>query len=225
MVNADKEDTVKSVGTIKLGEEKFALKECIIWGYLGQRDGKWYCRWCIDAEGGNRRFTADDDSESYEYEVHPSLSANTVPIEVASWRELDGKAFTTGEHGEANFFDTDAHSATYTLRTMTSHELCSNNFVKLQHEADKQFRVHWTGESYLHGVDGSRFELDAVASLTSVSVSSEVETVSDVNDGEIGRTFAAVFPKGDFDQQPAKIDRIDEDGLVTLTFKAEFTPK
>jgi hypothetical protein len=97
--------------------------------------------------------------------------------------------------------------------------------IKLKYEADKQFRIHWTGESYLHGVEGHGFALDALATLTSVSLSSDVETESDVDDAEIVRIFATVFANGDFDQQPAAIERIDEDGLVKISFKAEFTPK
>lgn len=216
---------VKQYGTLKLGSEAFAVVDCVIWGYLDRIGDKWYCRWCIDADAEAREFTKNEDGELYNYEVQPSLSANTIPIAVTAWRDLDGQSFKTGEHGEANFFDNGDHSAMYTMRTMSSYELCSNNSIALKHESGKQFHVRWTGQSYLHGVDADRFELDALATLTSVSVSSEVEAESDVSDVEIGRIFASVFPNGDFDQQPAKIDRTEEDGQVTIRFKVEFTPK
>lgn len=215
-----------SVGTLQLGNQTFTVTACTIWGYLGLRDGKWYCRWCIDADAETRTFTATDDGESYGFEAQPSLSANTVPIEVAAWRDLDGTTFTTGEHGEAKFFDNKDHSAHYTLRTLSSFELCDSNRVELQHQTSTQFRVNWTGESFFHGVsDDCRFTLDAVATLKFVSLSSEVDNESDVDDAKIAGIFAEVFPSGDFEQHPAKVDRLDEDGLVTVDFRAEFTPK
>ena len=216
---------MKPIGTLKLGDEKFAVGECILWGYLGLVGDRWYCRWCIEADGESRAFTDKDGGEWYEYEVQPSLSANTIPIAVTAWRELDGQTFKTGEHGEAKLFENEDHSAFYTLRTMASYELCSNNAVSLKHLSGTQFRIHWTGESFLHGIDGDKFELDAVATLRSVSLSSEVDAESDVDNDEIGRIFATVFPQGDFEQQPAKIERIDEDDLVTISFTAEFIPK
>jgi hypothetical protein len=109
---------------------------------------------------------------------------------------------------------------------MASHEFCSNNSFALKYASGKQFRVGWTGESYLHGIAGHQFDLDAVGTLTSVSISGELESgESRVDDVETRRIFASVFPNGDFHQQPTKIERIEEDGLVLVQFRVEFTPK
>lgn len=217
---------VTSVGTLKLGNESFVVEECRISGYLGLRDDKWYCRWCINAKAESRTFTESEDGDSYEFEAQPSLSANTIPVEVTAWRDLDGQAFKTGKHGAPNFYDNNDPSADYTLRTISSFELCHNNSVNLEYVDGTRFSVIWTGESYFHGVsDSNQFTLNAIATLTSVSLSSEVDDESEVDDTEIARIFSTVFPHDDFQQHPAKIRRIDEDNFVTIDFNAKFTPK
>src|SRR6056297_1716657 len=68
--------------TLKICGESFAVEECTLWGYLGHRDGRWYCRWCIDADAETRTFVVNDDGDTYTNELQPSVSANSIPIEV-----------------------------------------------------------------------------------------------------------------------------------------------
>ena len=222
--------TAVPANTLRLGREDFAVEECTIWGYLGFRDEQWYCRWCIDVEAQSRTFPPDEDEvdgddEDYAVEVQPSLSANFLPIQVSRWKDLDGARVESGEHGDVSLLDPNDDSASYYLRTITSYERCSHNVITFEHLGGAEFRVHWVGQAYLHGLDGDRFELNARATLTGVSLSSEVENESEVDDEEIRRVFETVFPSGDLEPHPAKIRRIDEDGEVTISFQAKYTPR
>ena len=213
---------VTSPNTIRLGDELFPVESCTIWGYLGKKDDVWYCRWCFDAEAQTRTFRSDDD-EPYDYEVTPRLSANTVPIAVERWHDLDGVSFTTGEHGDVDFYR--GHDTFYTIQTMSSYETCSHNRVTINHIKGNEFRLRWRGETYVHGVDTDEFELDAIAVFKDVTLSSEVDSESDVDDDEIGRIFREVFRHGDFIQHPAEIRSFTEDGERYIDFTASFTPK
>ncbi|MEO1529477.1 MAG: hypothetical protein AAFX06_28985 [Planctomycetota bacterium] len=214
---------VNSPNTIKLGDQAFPVVSCFIWGYIGRKDNAWYCRWGFDAEGESQARRCDDEQGSYDYELKPCLSANTVPISVSRWRDLDGVTFQTGEHGEVDFYR--GHDAFYTVQTMSPHETCSNNRISISHVRDTKFRLRWSGEAYLHGVEADKFHLDAIAEFSGVTFTSEVESESDVNDDEIGRIFREVFPHDDFVQHPATIRKISEDGLRYMDFTARFTPR
>ncbi len=214
-----------SPNTLTLGNEAFAVDTCEIWGYLGKRDGKWYCRWCIDADAVERTFTDSDEDGPYTFEMQPTLSGNSLPINVSRWRELDGVEFKTGAHGDVDYYDNKDHSAIYTLRSMTSYEECSNNTVAIRHVDGDQFRVVWTGNAFVHGVGGNTFSLDAIATLTKISLSAEIDDVSEVDDDAIRRIFESVFPHGDFTQHPAVIDKFEEDGVLYMSFDADFTPE
>lgn len=213
------------MNTIELGGESFAIKKCSIWGYLGKRDGGWYCRWCIDAEAQTRTFLVTEDGETYTNELQPSVSANSMSLDVADWPELDGKIVkTTGDHEDVAFFDNSDQRATFTIRTMTSHELCSNNVISLRHLDGNRFHLRWSADAYIHGLEGDKFVLDCTAEFTGVSLQSEVSNESEVNDEAIRKIFDSVFPNGSFSQQPAKIRRIEEDGILMIDFESKFIP-
>lgn len=219
--------TVTSPNTLTLGNEVFTVENCAIWGYLGKRDGKWYCRWCIDADAAERTFieAEADDDDPYTFEMQPTLSGNSLPINVPRWRELDGVAFKTGANEEFEYLDNKGHKAIYTLRSMTSYEECSNNVVKLRYLDGDKFRVVWTGNAFVHGTGGDSFSLDAIATLTKVSLSAEIDDESKVDEDAIRRIFESVFPHGDFTQHPAVIHKFEEEGVLNIRFDADFTPK
>lgn len=77
----------------------------------------------------------------------------------------------------------------------------------------------------MHGTGGESFSLDAIATLTKVSLSAEIDDESEVDDGAVRQIFESVFPHGDFKQHPAVIDKFEEDGVVYLSFEASFTPE
>lgn len=217
--------TVISPNTLTLGNETFTVDHCVIWGYLGNRGGKWYCRWCIDADAVERTFTEADEDDPYTFEMQPALSGNSLAINVPRWRELDGVVVETGADEDVEYFDNNQHSAIYTLRSMTSYEKCSNNQIKIQYLDGNKFRVAWTGNAFVHGTGGDRFSLDAVATLTKISLSSEIDDESKVDDDAIRQIFETVFPHGDFKQHPAVIHKSEEDGVLNIRFEANFTPK
>ena len=218
-----------AANTLRLASEDFAVEACEIRGYLGFRNERWHCRWCIDVEAQSRTLTPDevdgDDPEDYTIEIQPSLSADSMPIQISRWKDLDGVRVESGEHGDVPLLDPSDDSPSYSLRSITSYERCSHNVITFEHLGGTEFRVHWVGQAYLHGLDGARFELNARAKLTGVSLSREVEDASDVDDEEIRRIFQSVFPSGDFEPHPSKIRRIDEDGEVTINFEAKYTPR
>ncbi len=214
--------------TLVMCGESFAIEECRIWGYLGERDGRSYCRWCIDADADaeSRTFLINDDGDTYTNELQPSVSANSIPIEVADWPELDGQIVqTSGEHEEVDFYDNADHRAIYTIRTMASYEMCSNNRIEIRHIDNADFHIRWTADAYIHGIECDGFTLDAVATLTGVSLHSEVADESEVDDVAIREIFDFAFPNGTFTQVPAKIRRIDEDDVHIIDFEAKFTPR
>lgn len=210
---------------LKICGESFAIEECTLWGYLGKRDGRWYCRWCIDADAETRIFVVTDYGDTYTNELQPSVSANSIPVEVDDWPQLDGQTVqTSGEHEDVDFYSGSDHRATYTIRTMASYEMCSNNRIEIRQLKDAQFHIRWTADAYIHGIECDGFSLDAVATLTGVSLHSEVSDASEVDDDAIRKIFDSVFSNGSFTQIPAKIRRIDEDDVHIIDFEAKFTP-
>lgn len=217
--------TVTSPNTLTLGKEIFTVDNCTIWGYLGNRDGKWYCRWCIDADAAKRTFTEADEDEQYTFEMQPTLSGNSLPINVPRWRELDGVEVRTGADEDVEYFDNQNHSAIYTLRSMTSYEKCFNNLIKFHYLGGNKFRVFWTGNSFVHGIGGDSFSLDAIATLTKISLSSQIDDESKVDDVAIRQIFETVFPNEDLVQHHAVIRKYVEDGVLNIRFDADFLPK
>ncbi len=108
---------------------------------------------------------------------------------------------------------------------MTSYEDGSDNVVSFQHVGGARVRVHWSGKAFVHGIGGESFDLDAVATLTKVSLSAQIGDESEVDDDASRQIFETVFPNGDFEQHPAaEVDKFEEDGVVYLSFDANFTP-
>lgn len=207
-----------SRGILNLGVESFAVKECILWGYLSYRNEVWHCCWCVDVESSSRSFVAEGES----IRIEPSLSANSIGISVRKWRDLDGLKWSSGSIGQQS--TDDSGPAEFTIRTITSYENCSNNEIELQRVSDLEFRIRWIGNAYLHGIDADSFELDAACRLTTVRLSGEIRSKEEVNEIEAGEIFASVFPTGDFVQQPPEVQRWNDDEGEQQSYSIEFMP-
>lgn len=215
---------------LRLSGRYFPVKDCEIWGYLGLKDDQWYCRWCIDVECAEQKLQFKDefDGSIDTLTLAPTLMANTMPITVDHWHQLEGIKVESGPNVEFEYLNPNDQRPIYSLYVISSHEKCTNNVIRLTNRQGTKFDVHWTGTGYSFHRDDDAFELKATAEFTHISFSSEVDREEVINENEIAALFSKVFSKSDFIQHPVKIDRIDEDEdpeKVKILFRTRFTPK
>lgn len=213
--------------TLKLANELFAVEECSIWGYLGKRDGNWYCRWCLSVDCEERRYSRSEDGEEYTDVIRPTMAGNTLPIDVPHWHDLDGVEIQSGPNVDFDYLGPNDQRPVYSLY-VHEHAKCSNNVISISERNGVNFRVRWSGTAYSLGAnypDDETFDLDAIGKFTGISLVSEVEDEKDIDEGAIASIFSSVFTLSDFTRQAVEIDRFEEDGKTYISFKAKFAPK
>ena len=212
---------------LRIADQYFAVDRCEIWGYLGRNGEQWYCRWCISAQCAERRVqNTDSDGDSYTETLAPSLDANTLPVVVGHWHELEGVRIESGPNVEFEYLNPKDQRPIYSLYVL-SHEKCIDNVIHLSNRRGAKFDVNWTGAAVSTGFNEDSFELKATGAFTHIWFSGEadVESENEIRDDEIAAIFSKVLPHSDFIQHPVRIDRIDEDpDDVVVSFETRFTP-
>ena len=218
---------LQSIGTLTLAYESFQVTECKIWGYLGKRGGDWYCRWCIYVDCAEKTKTVIEDGDSYTSHLKPTMEGNTLPINIKHWHDLDGVQINTGPDVDFEYLDPNDLRPVYSLY-VHEHNKCSNNVISILGRQGNQFRVRWSGTAYSLGTNypaDEPFALDAAATFTGISLSSEVDNESEIDSKAIAGIFEKVYSLNDFAQQPIDVQRYQEDGQLHISFTAQFTPK
>lgn len=216
-----------SIGTLELADEPFIVRKCNIWGYLRRRGDDWYCCWCISVECDEKNRTIIDDGESYTSKLKPTMHANSLRLSINSWHDLDGVRISTGPDVDFDFLDPNDLRPTYSLY-VHEHNKCSNNEISISERNGNKFRVNWTGTAYTLGTNypnDDSFALEATATFTGISLSSEVRDEREIDSTTITEIFATVFSPDDFIQKPIRIRKCREDGVLHVSFEAEFVPK
>ena len=206
-----------------LRDETFKVKECKIWGYVGRKNEAWYIRWCVYVACEEKIRVWIDDGDEYSQILRPSMEANTLPIEVEHWHDLDGITVSSGPNVDFEYLDPNDSRPIYSIYVY-EHNKCSNNVISFSDRRGSHFRVRWSGTAYTFGPRDDQFELDATAKFTGISMGSEIDDEADVDAGQLLEIFSNAIAIDGFVQGPIRFDRFTEDGVTTVSFEAKFTP-
>ncbi|MEM8735933.1 MAG: hypothetical protein AAGG44_17015, partial [Planctomycetota bacterium] len=184
-------------------QESFPIQRCVLWVHITEVEGVWRSGWRIEVSAKERQFISTTDDTPIA--VQPVLAAYALPININSWRSLDGMRITPD--GSSQLGRVRRERQNYSLRTTTSNEVCSANDIRINYLDSNRFHLHWTGNATLHGVEGNSFELDAIASFTGVTISGESETDSGMSREQAARIVQSLFPNDQLEQISFEVDR------------------